>query len=45
MDRIMDGFRNWWHTSNSKKSKGGLIFMSVCVAIFVGVLAWIFTQL
>lgn len=40
----MDKIRNWWYESNAKKSQGGLIFMCVAIAAFVGVLAWIFTR-
>lgn len=40
MEKIM----NWWYESNAKKSKGGMIFMIVSIAAFVGVMAWIFTR-
>lgn len=40
----MEKLQNWWYTSNEKKSTGGLIFMCVAGAAFIGVLAWILTQ-
>lgn len=40
----MDKIRSWWYESNQRKSKGGLIFMCVAGALFVGVIGWIFMQ-
>lgn len=39
---MLDKIKYWMYESNQKKSKGGLIFMSVAGAVFVGVLIYVF---